>query len=162
MSIQPIIVAYPEKIASRAHAGVISPATSRDDYKAGNDSFAVGDWSTWRHNQPVDAITQMGYIHFRVGAIVEVHGLDKRLHCRGQITGIRMIVPDKISDDDIALLSAENRASWIEQTGGFTQRRGLWMIELDILPGDIEGEAVGQITIEIHKPKSSGDSPPKH
>lgn len=136
--IKVIEVAEPERMLdARSKTAMLTVATWADYYRLGEDWRDLQMWRLWNHGKYVNEVSHLGEYTTVQGDILTVCPMDRDdVVCQVQITEIRMVDCENLTDQEIHELGYLNREEYNAQWGDINtddSSRG-WFMRFVLLP----------------------------
>lgn len=129
--IKVIEVAQPERMLdARSKTAMLTVATWADFFRIDEQWHALHQWRLWKHGRVVNEVSHLGEYTTRLGDILAVCPLESDdIVCRVQVTEIRMVDCDRLTDQELAELGYASREEYHRQWHEMTEdsSRGWFM-----------------------------------
>ncbi len=116
-SIKVIEVAQAERMLdARTKTAMLTIATWADFFRVDAQWHALHQWRLWKHGKAVNEVSHFGEYTTRLGDILAVCPLESdEIVCRVQVTEIRMVDCDRLTDQELAELGYASREEYHSQ-----------------------------------------------
>jgi len=115
--IKVIEVAQPERMLdARSKTAMLTMATWADFFRVDEQWHALHRWRLWKHGKTVNEVSHFGEYTTCLGDVLAVCPLESdNIVCRVQVTEIRMVDCDRLTDQELAELGYTTREEYNSQ-----------------------------------------------
>ncbi len=125
---QTVIVKHGAQLLENKTAMMI-PATTADQWRVG-DTWSGFD--VWKHGRQVEEVNHFGRHTTSLGETLEIQDIDSmEIVCKVQVVGIRMVISDQLTDDELRELGHGSREALAEDIG--TSPRKMWYMRVAVV-----------------------------